>query len=65
MSEIKNPADLRKMDVKELEGNLTDLLKEHFELRMQHKSGQLSDSSKLAKVKKSVARVKTIIKEKQ
>ena len=29
------------------------LLKEHFELRMQHKSAQLDDGSKLRKVKRS------------
>lgn len=61
------------MDVKELRGQdvgtlndaLMDLLKDHFELRMQHKSAQLEDTSKLKKVKKSIAQVKTIIKEKQ
>ena len=57
--------ELKNMEVVELEKTLLDLLKEHFNLRMAHKSGQLSDSSKLAKVKKTIARVKTIIREKQ
>jgi large subunit ribosomal protein L29 len=61
-NELKN---LKNMDVLELEKSLLDLLKEHFNLRMNHKSGQLSDTSKLSKIKKSIARVKTIIREKQ
>ena len=58
-------ADLRTKNTAELETLLGDLLKEHFELRMQHSSAQLSDISKLGKVKKSVARVKTVLREKQ
>ncbi|KAA0446071.1 MAG: 50S ribosomal protein L29 [Candidatus Thioglobus sp.] len=57
--------ELRGKDTETLNETLMGLLKEHFELRMQHKSAQLEDSSKLRKVKKSIARVKTIIKEKQ
>ncbi len=57
--------ELRGQDVGALNDTLMDLLKEHFELRMQHKSAQLEDASKLKKVKKSIAQVKTIIKEKQ
>ncbi len=61
------------MDVKELRGQnvstlnetLIKLLKEHFELRMQYKSAQLDDASKLSKTKRSIAQVKTIIRQKQ
>ena len=56
--------EFKKMDIVELEKTLLELLKEHFNLRMAHKSGQLSDTSKLGKTKKSIAKVKTIIKEK-
>jgi len=56
--------ELRKQDNSALNETLMDLLKEHFELRMQHKSGQLSDTSKLAQMKKSIAQVKTIMREK-
>ncbi len=56
---------LRDQDVSALNQTLMDLLKEHFELRMQHKTAQLADSSKLGKTKKSIAQVKTILKEKQ
>ncbi|BAS67296.1 50S ribosomal protein L29 [Bathymodiolus septemdierum thioautotrophic gill symbiont] len=57
--------ELRGQDTSALNETLMTLLKEHFELRMQHKSSQLDDASKLRKIKKSIARVKTIIKEKQ
>jgi large subunit ribosomal protein L29 len=56
---------LREQDVVALNATLMTLLKEHFELRMQHRSAQLEDLSKLGKIKKSIAQVKTIIKEKQ
>ncbi len=57
--------ELRAQDMDKLDDTLTQLLKQHFELRMQHKSAQLSDSSKLGKVRRSIAQVKTIIIEKQ
>lgn len=57
--------ELRGLDTPSLNDTLMGLLKEHFELRMQHKTAQLDDASKLGKIKKSIARVKTIIKEKQ
>jgi large subunit ribosomal protein L29 len=44
---------------------LLALLKEHFELRMQHRSQQLTDATKLGKTKRSIAQIKTIINEKQ
>jgi large subunit ribosomal protein L29 len=56
--------ELRSKEVAELNDNLNDLLKEHFSLRMQHKGAELKDTSKLSKVKKQIARVKTIIREK-
>ncbi|HIG88768.1 50S ribosomal protein L29 [Candidatus Thioglobus sp.] len=57
--------ELRDQDISALNETLMTLLKEHFELRMQHKTAQLSDSSKLGKTKRSIAQVKTIMKEKQ
>jgi len=56
---------LRDQDISTLNETLMTLLKEHLELRMQHRSAQLDDSSKLGKTKRSIAQVKTIIKEKQ
>ena len=57
--------ELREQDLLHLNEKLMTLLKEHFELRMQHRSSQLADLSKLDKTKRSIAQIKTIIKEKQ
>ena len=57
--------ELRKQDLPQLNEELITLLKEHFELRMQHRSSQLTDLSKLGKTKRSIAQIKTIINEMQ
>lgn len=59
------PAELRQQDLPALNETLHELLKQHFEQRMQHKSSQLSDTTKLGKTKRDIARVKTIINEKR
>ena len=55
---------LREKSVDELKGVLNDLLKEQFNLRMQHATGQLQNTAQLRKVRRNVARVKTLIREK-
>ena len=57
--------DLRKMTTAELEGKLAELKKDLFFLRMQHATNQLDNPSKIAGVKKDIARIKTIIREKE
>ena len=57
--------ELREKDLYQLNEELMTLLKEHFELRMQHRSSQLTDLSRLSKTKRSIAQIKTIINEKQ
>jgi large subunit ribosomal protein L29 len=57
--------ELRDQELHQLNEELMTILKEHFELRMQHRSSQLADLSKLGKTKRSIAQIKTIIKEKQ
>ncbi|MDP6164493.1 MAG: 50S ribosomal protein L29 [Candidatus Thioglobus sp.] len=56
--------ELRDQDVSQLNEQLITLLKEHFELRMQKSTSQLTDLSKLSKTKKAIAQIKTIINEK-
>ena len=60
-----NVKELREQDLPQLNEELMTLLKEHFELRMQHRSSQLDNLSRLGKTKKSIAQIKTIIQEKQ
>ena len=57
--------EVRKMSVAELETKLTDLKKDLFTLRMQHATNQLDNPVQISLVKKDIARVKTIIREKQ
>ncbi len=57
--------ELRNQSVSALNEMLIKLLKEHFEFRMQHKSSQLDNFSKLGRTKKSIAQIKTIIRQKQ
>ena len=59
-----NVKELRDQDVSQLNEQLITLLKEHFELRMQKSTSQLTDLSKLGKTKKAIAQIKTIINEK-
>ena len=57
--------EVRKMSTAELESKLTDLKKDLFFLRMQHATNQLDNPIKITQVKKDIARVKTILREKQ
>ena len=56
--------DIRKMSVAELEGKLKELKSELFNLRFQHAINQLENPHKIADVKKDIARVMTILHEK-
>ncbi|WFE69273.1 50S ribosomal protein L29 [Thiomicrospira sp. R3] len=56
--------DLRDKTPEQLNEELLSLLKEQFNLRMQNATGQLASTAKLKSVKRSIARVKTIIREK-
>ncbi len=53
--------DLRTKDTTELEKELLDLRKAQFSLRMQTATQQLSNHSQIGKVRKDIARVKTIL----
>ena len=57
--------DLRDMTTAELEAKLADLKKDLFFLRMQHATNQLDNPLKINVVKKDIARIKTVIREKE
>ena len=57
--------EIRKLSVEELTKKLDDLKKDLFMLRMQHATNQLDNPMQLANVKKDIARIKTIIREKE
>ena len=56
--------ELRSKDTKDLQAELIKLRREQFSLRMQAASGQTVKSSDFGKVKRSIARVKTVMTEK-
>ena len=56
--------EIRNLSVEELTKKLEELKKDLFMLRMQHATNQLDNPLQLATVKKDIARVKTIIREK-
>ena len=56
--------ELKNLSVEELTKKLEELKKDLFMLRMQHATNQLDNPMQLASVKKDIARVKTIIREK-
>ena len=57
--------EIRKMTTEELKAKLVDLKKNLFTLRMQHATNQLDNPLQIAVVKKEIARVKTILREKE
>ncbi|GGW78426.1 50S ribosomal protein L29 [Alteromonas halophila] len=57
-------AELKDKSVEELNGELLELLREQFNLRMQHTTGQLEKTDQLKKVRRNIARVKTILTQK-
>ena len=57
--------EIRNLSVEELDKKLADLKKDLFMLRMQHATNQLDNPMRLAAVKKDIARIKTIIREKE
>jgi large subunit ribosomal protein L29 len=57
--------ELRQKTQTELGTVLDDLLKEQFNLRMQQGTGQLSRPSRMKEVRKDIARIKTLMNEKQ
>ncbi|MCB1828759.1 MAG: 50S ribosomal protein L29 [Chromatiaceae bacterium] len=60
-----NAAEFRKKSAEELKSALTELRKEQFNLRMQKGTGQLSRPSEMNRVRKAIARIKTVMNEKR
>ena len=65
MMKAKEIKDLRGLTIEKLEAKLQELKKDLFMLRMQHATNQLDNPMQIAAVKKDIARVKTIIREKE
>ena len=57
--------EIRNKTIDQLKTELLNLYKEAFNLRFQKSSGQLENSSRIFKVRKLIAKIKTIIREKR
>lgn len=58
-------SEIREMVVDELNRKNRDLVEELFRLRIRHASGQLETPSALGRVRKDIARIRTVLKEKE
>ena len=56
--------ELRAKSGEELKKELDELLKAQFGLRMQHATQQLANTSQIRKVRRDIARTRTVIREK-
>ena len=59
-----NASELKEKSVEELNTELLELLREQFNMRMQASTGQLAQTHLLRKVRRDIARVKTVINQK-
>ena len=65
MMKAKEIKEVRGLSVEKLEEKLQELKKDLFMLRMQHATNQLDNPLKISAVKKDIASIKTIIREKE
>lgn len=57
--------EIRDLSTQELEDKLQDLKEELFNLRFQNATNQLDNPMRIVSVKKDIAKIKTVIKEKE
>ena len=57
--------EVRELSIAQLNEKLNDLKKDLFLLRMQHATNQLDNPQKIVETKRDIARVKTVIREKE
>lgn len=57
--------EIRNFTTEELNAKLADLKEELFNLRFQHATGQLDNPMRMRAVRREIARVKTILRERE
>ncbi len=60
-----NVAEVRELDVEELQQRVVQTRRELFNLRFQHATGQLENTGQLKEVRKNIARLLTVLNQKQ
>ena len=59
------PDDLKQMTVDQLDDELLKLKKERFNLRFQRATGQLENTSRVRVVRRDIARIRTVARQKR
>ena len=62
---VMKPSDLRDKTPDQLDDELVKLKKEQFNLRFQAATGQMENTARVRHVRREIARIKTILREKQ
>ncbi|MGB3681154.1 MAG: 50S ribosomal protein L29 [Rubrobacteraceae bacterium] len=58
-------AEVRELDVEELERRVAETRRELFNLRFQHATGQLENTGQIQEVRKNIARILTVLNQKK
>ena len=59
------PGDLRAMTLDQLDDELLNLKKEQFNLRFQRATGQLENTARVRQVRRDIARIQTVARQKR
>lgn len=62
---MRRITDLRELKDSELDTQLANMQDELFKLRFKHATGQLDNSSRLGQVRKDIARLHTLLRERE
>jgi large subunit ribosomal protein L29 len=62
---MQKAEDLRHMTVDQLDDEVLKLKKERFNLRFQRATGQLENTSRVREVRRDIARIKTVARQKR
>jgi len=62
---VLKPDDLRHMTVDQLDDEVLKLKKERFNLRFQRATGQLENTSRVREVRRDIARIRTVARQKR
>lgn len=60
-----NPAEIRDMTLDDLKLKIKELSKEFFNIKLQHAMGRLDNPMRVPQIKKDIARINTIMREKE
>lgn len=62
---MASAAELRELSIDEIEQALADTGEELFNLRFQHATGQLENYRRLRQLRRDIARIKTVLRERE